>query len=92
MHARRITHRVVRRQGRGTNVAAVLHGAVASNVGERGTADARVSSSHRIVQRVRASDAFSESQEGATGRASEADASSSSQVGNTPREEGRDHE
>lgn len=92
MQARRITHRVVRRQGRGSNIATALNAAVAANLGERGTAYAHVSSSHRTVQRVPASGAFSESPEDAAGRASEADASSGSQVGNTPPKEGRDHE
>ena len=84
MQARWTTHRVIRRQGRGTNTVADLHAAVAANLGDRGTAYAHVSSSHQVVQST------------AGGGASEADASSSSQVGNQPEiktgKEGMDHE
>jgi len=93
MQTRWITHRLIRRQGRDTNVVAGLHAAVAANLGDRGTACARVSSTHRVVQSVRGSGAFSDSREGtAEGGAPVADASSSSQVGKTPRKEGKDHE
>jgi hypothetical protein len=93
MQARWTTHRVIRRQARGTNTAADLHAAVAANLGEGGTAYAHVSSSHRVVQKVWAHDPSSEShQSTARGGASGADAGSSSQVGNPHGKEGTDHE
>ena len=91
MQARWITHSLIRRQGRGTNFVAGLHAAVAANLGEQGTAHARVASSQRIVQSVRAGGSCPASHEDVTrGGASAPDASSSSQVGNTPREEGKE--
>jgi hypothetical protein len=75
-----IANRFVRRQGRGTNTVAGLDAAVAANLGERGAAHTRVSTSHRVVQSTGRRGASFRSE--ARGGGSEADASSGSQIDN----------
>lgn len=75
MQVQWIAKRVVRRQGRDTNTVAGLVAAVAADLGGRGAAYTRVSTTHRVVQTA--------------GRrsASKAAASSDSQVDNKARME-----
>jgi len=61
---RRIAHRLIWRQGRGLNTIVGLDAVIAANLGQRGSTDARVSTTHRVVQGAERAVAASQGSDG----------------------------